>query len=135
VIGHSPIESEAVEPAIGEVEMHFVAQPSFRTDAHHITHDQHPQHQLRINRGSACVAIKRLQPFADIAKINEPINRPQHVIERNMPLKTKALKQRFLRTYLFTHHRANPPQPSESDHSQQSKREFFNRITIAQIVI
>jgi hypothetical protein len=45
-----------------------------------------------------------------------------------MPLKTKAVKQRFLRPSSLTHHRADPPETTESEHRQQCKREFFNRI-------
>jgi hypothetical protein len=128
VIGHSPVKAEATEPAIRKVQMDLVTQPPFRTDAHHIAHDQHPQHQLRIDRGSACIAVKGLQPLANIAEFNEPVNRPQHVVTRNMPLETEAVKQRFLRSGPLTHHRADPPDVSESDCRQQCKSEFFNSI-------
>jgi hypothetical protein len=76
----------------------LVAQPPLRTDAHDVTHDQHPQHQFGIDRGPTHVAVKGLQPLAYAAKVNEPVNRPQHMIGRNMPFETEAVEQRRLPT-------------------------------------
>lgn len=87
-----------------------------------------PYHQLRIDRKSPCAAIEGFQPLADAAEIDEPVNRPQHLIGRHMPLKTEAVKQRFLFTCLFTHDQAGPPVASESDYRQRGKWDSFNRI-------
>ena len=61
VIGHSPVEAEAAEPAIGEVQVHLLAQPPLRADAHAVADDQHPHHQLGIDRRPAHVAVERPQ--------------------------------------------------------------------------
>ena len=77
------------------------------------------------------MAVERTQPLADIAKINKPVDRSQHVIGRHMPLETEAVKQRFLRPSPLAHHRAAPPPlvpATESDHHHRGKRDFFNGI-------
>ena len=61
VIRHLAVEAKPAEPAIGKVEMNLLAQPPLRPDAHAVAHDQHPHHQLRINRRPADGAVERLQ--------------------------------------------------------------------------
>ncbi len=43
----------------GEVDL--IAKPPFRADTHTIADDQHPHHQLRVNRRTTCAAVERLQ--------------------------------------------------------------------------
>ena len=61
MVGNLAIETEPAEPAIGEIEMNFLAQAPLRPNAHAIADDQHPDHQLRIDRGAAGAAVERLQ--------------------------------------------------------------------------
>jgi hypothetical protein len=49
VIGNLVLEPKAAEPAIRQVQMHFLAQPALRTDAKAVTDQQHPNHELRID--------------------------------------------------------------------------------------
>jgi hypothetical protein len=58
MIRHSAIQAEAAEPAIGEIQVHLLTQSPFRTDAHAIANDQHPKHQIRVNRWPAEGAVK-----------------------------------------------------------------------------
>ena len=55
VIGHFAVQSEAAEPAIGEIKVDFFAEPPFRADAHGIADDQHPHHQLGSMEGRPVV--------------------------------------------------------------------------------
>src|SRR5215211_4332012 len=50
VIGHPTVQPEPTEPAVGEVEVHFFAKPPLGADAEAVTDDQHPDHQLRVDR-------------------------------------------------------------------------------------
>jgi hypothetical protein len=50
VVGHVALKPKPAEPAIGEVEMHLLAQPALGPHAHAIADDQHPDHQLGIHR-------------------------------------------------------------------------------------
>ena len=62
------IKLKAAEPAIGEVEFDLLAQLVLKSDAIAVADNQHPGHQLRIDRGSPDVAIEWRQL---LAKINQ----------------------------------------------------------------
>ena len=47
------VEPQSAKPAVGEVQMDLLAQPPFRADAKTVAHDQHADHQFRIDRRSA----------------------------------------------------------------------------------
>ena len=104
MIGNRAVQIEPTKPAIGEVEMHFLAETPLRTDAHAIADDQHPDHQFRIDRRPTHRAVERLQILADAVKIDEPINRTQQVIFRHMILNAEAVKQRLLHHRPLAHH-------------------------------
>ena len=53
MVGHRIGQIEATEPAIRQVQMHLLAEPPLRPDTEGIAHDQHPDHQLGIDRGPA----------------------------------------------------------------------------------
>ena len=55
MIGNLIFDTELAEPAIGQINLHLRAQPPLRTQCKHISHQQHPDHQNRINRGTARV--------------------------------------------------------------------------------
>jgi hypothetical protein len=59
MVGHLVVEIEPTEPAIGKVKLHFFAQPALRTDAVAIADNQHPDHELGIDRRPADLAIER----------------------------------------------------------------------------
>jgi len=61
MVRNPPIESKLAEPAIRQIEINFLAQPSLGSDADAIADDQHPNHQFRINRGSTHGAIEGRQ--------------------------------------------------------------------------
>lgn len=106
VVGHITFQPEAAEPAIGEVYMYLLAQSLLGPDIHAIADDQHPDHQLRINRRATGRALEGAQMFADAQQINEPVDRAQQMIRRNMPLQVEAVEQRLLRHRPFAHHTA-----------------------------
>src|SRR5262245_15691411 len=54
------------KPAISQVQMHFLTQPPFGSNTKAIAHDQHPDEQLRIDRGAAHSAADRRQIVADV---------------------------------------------------------------------
>ena len=66
VIRHIGLEAEPAEPPVGQVEMNLLAQSTLGADAVAVAHQQHPDHQLRVDRGAADVAVIRRQvsPYA-----------------------------------------------------------------------
>ena len=74
MIGDVGVEPQATEPAIGQIEMDLLAQPTLGTNAEAIADNQHPDHQLRINRGRPHVAIVGPKVQPQPSQINEPID-------------------------------------------------------------
>ncbi|OAI26419.1 hypothetical protein A1351_14905 [Methylosinus sp. R-45379] len=68
------VQPEAAEPAIGEIEMHFLAQAAFRTNAQAVADKKHADHQLRIHRRTTGAAVKRLQRGANAVEIEMPVD-------------------------------------------------------------
>ena len=74
VVRDASSRSEAAEPAIGQVQMHLFAQPPLGSDAEAVADDQHADHQLRIDRGPAGVAVEGGEVMAQIAEVEEAID-------------------------------------------------------------
>ena len=92
MIGHIAFQPKAAKPAIGEVDMHLLAEPPLGPDAHAIANDQHPDHQLGINRGPSGRAVERPQMLANARQVNEPVYRAEQMIRRHMSLQVEAVK-------------------------------------------
>ena len=60
------IQIELAKPAVGQVQLYFLTQLAFRADAIAVAHDEHPDHELRIDRGPPDVAVERRQLLAKI---------------------------------------------------------------------
>jgi hypothetical protein len=86
------VQTQPAEPAIGQVEMHLVTQPPLRADAKAISDDQHADEQFRIDRGSAGVTIELRQMCTHRAEVDEPVDGPEHVTCRNMPVQRELIK-------------------------------------------
>jgi hypothetical protein len=49
MFGHDVFQNKAAEPTICQVQMDLFAKPTLRTNAEAVAHDQHADHELRIN--------------------------------------------------------------------------------------
>ena len=109
--------------------MSLFAQPPLRADAKAVAHDQHPDHQLRIDRRSPHLAVKRRQLAPQLAEFDKPVDRSQQVPLRHMPLKRKLVEQGFLPNPTFPHHRTTPQSPDriESVLSSDGNPRLFQR--------
>jgi hypothetical protein len=58
MIRHIPFEAKSTEPPIGEVQMHFLTQPTLGTNAKAVADDQHADHQFWIDRRPPDLAIE-----------------------------------------------------------------------------
>jgi hypothetical protein len=61
VIRHFVIKTEAAKPAISKMQLDLLAQPSLKADTVAVAPDQHPDHQLGVNRRPANVTVERRQ--------------------------------------------------------------------------
>ena len=113
MVGHVPVEAKPAEPAVGQIEVNLVAQPPLGTNAVAVAHQQHADHQLGIDRGSAHLAVVRLKVSPNVRQIDEPIDLAQHVTAWDVPLQAEAIEQRFLHHPPFAHHRPISRRPGE----------------------
>ena len=103
VVGHIAVQPEPTEPAIGQIEMHFLTQPPLRADAKAVADDQHPDHQLGIDRGPSDRAVERPQLCTDALQINKPINAAKQMIPWHMIVEAEIVEQ-LRRRDLYAHH-------------------------------
>ena len=104
MIGNLILQAEAAEPAIRQVQMHFLAQPPLGSDAEAVADDQHPHHQLGIDRGTAGVAIEGGEVFAQFVEVEKSINAAQQMVGWNVIVEVEGIKQSLLTARLRTHH-------------------------------
>ena len=93
MVRHLAVQTQPTEPAIGEVEVHLLAQPPLGPDAHAVAHDQHPHHQLRIDRGPADGAVEGLKLGPDALEVEEAVDASQQVIGRDVIIEPELVEQ------------------------------------------
>jgi hypothetical protein len=119
------------KPAICQIEMDFLAQASLGTDAKAIPDDQHPDHQLGIDRWSTHSAVKGSQLAPQLAKLDEPVDRPQEVVSRNVLFKRKRIKKLLLIMTESPHHGPLPSRIASQLRNHRLKKpatDFRNKI-------
>ena len=116
MVGHVGLKAQAAEPPIGQVEVDLFAEPPFGADAEAVAHQQHADQKLGIHRWPPDRAVERRQVRAQLAQVHEPINRPQHMIGRDVPLDRELVEQSPLCDLPFAHHRLRP----RPDHLSES---------------
>jgi hypothetical protein len=104
----------------------LLAQPPFRSDAEAVAHNQHPDHQLGIDRGPSYLAVVGFKMRPNFRHVDEAVDLAQEVIVRDMTLKAEAVEQRLLHHPPFAHHRLSPrfTVQSESAARHRGKRLF-----------
>ena len=69
-----------------------------------VTDQEHPDHQLGIDRGSTDAAVERRQVLPDLFKIDKSVNRPEQVVGGDVPLERELVEQRSLFDLPMSHH-------------------------------
>ena len=57
MVGYPILDAELAKPPICQIDLHLGAQPPLRADCKHASHNQHPDHQHRIDRRPTYVPI------------------------------------------------------------------------------
>jgi hypothetical protein len=96
MVGHIAIEPEPTKPTIGQVEVNLLAKPTLGADAEAVAYDQHSDHQFGIDRGPANGAVEWSQLPPQFTKLDEPVDRAQKMIGRNVPFERELIKQSSL---------------------------------------
>src|SRR5271169_5821706 len=115
------LDAEPAEPAIGEVHLHFTADQPLRPDRKHIPHDQHPDHQLRIDRRATYGRVVRCKFAAKPEKLESSVDLPDEVIVRHRIFKVELVEKLTLLAFQTAHHKSTPPRfaPTERNHGSR----------------
>src|SRR5271155_2905986 len=106
---------EPAKPPVCKVKFDLLTQPPLGANAVAITDDQHPDHQLGINRRPANLAIegRQLVPKLHQYPGHDRIDPAQQMARRDAPFEIEQIKQLALIAGLSTHH-GKPPPPNLS---------------------
>src|SRR3984893_7161708 len=104
MVRHRAIQPEPAKPAVRQVQVNFLTQPPLRADAEAVADDQHPDQQLRIDRGPTFLAVIRRQLLPQPVEPDEPFDRTQKVSLATMVFERKLVKQSVLPDAAFPHH-------------------------------
>src|SRR4030095_13939289 len=107
MIRDSVLNAELAEPAIGQVHLYFATDQSLRTDRKDISHNQHPDHQLRIDRRTTHRRIMRCKFAPKPGQIESSIDLPHQMIFGNRVAEMKLVEQLTLVTLQTAHHRSD----------------------------
>jgi hypothetical protein len=95
--------------------MDLVAKPPLRPDAEAVADDQHPDHQLRVGRRAARLAVVRGQLTPQPGEIDEAIDGPEQVVGRDVVVEREVVEQRTLLDLPRSHHLLRSPPLSSSE--------------------
>src|SRR5438552_4426758 len=125
------LNAELAEPAIREVHLNFATDQPLRADREDISHDQHPDHQFRINRRPTHGRIMRCKFAAEPGKIESSIDLPYQMIFRDCVIELKLVEKLRLFALQASHHGLPPPRFASArwNHgSPQASTDFCNKI-------
>ena len=113
MVGNAIGQVETAEPPIRQVEVDLLAEPPLRADPEAVPDQEHPDHQLGIDRRPTDRTVERRETRADLGEVDKPVDRSQQVIRRDMLFERELVEQRALRHLPRSHHRLHAPPASE----------------------
>src|SRR3954469_13854134 len=96
MIWNSVLNAELAEPAIREVHLNFATDQPLRADRKDISHDQHPDHQFRIDRRPTRGRIMRCKFAAEPGKIESSTDLPHQMIFGDCVIELKLVRKAAL---------------------------------------
>src|SRR5580704_5875213 len=93
MVGYPILDAELAKPPIGQIDLHLGAQPPLRADRKHVAHNQHPDHQHRIDRGPTGVRIVRRKLLVHPIKIEHASDLPDQMIGRYHLVEIERIKE------------------------------------------
>src|ERR1700749_4473470 len=131
MIRDSVLDTELAEPPIGEGHLHFTAEQPLRADREDIPHDQHPDHQLWIDRRATHGRIMRRKFAAKPRQIQSGVDLPHQMVFGNRVAEMKLVKQLTLVTLQTAHHGSTSSRFTSllrNHASRPSSTDFCNKI-------
>src|SRR5580692_5790212 len=122
MIGYPVLDAELAKPPIGEIDLHLGAQLSLRSNRKHVAHQQHPDHQHRINRRPTGVRVVRCKLPVYPIKIEDPVDLPNQMIRRHHLVEIERVEELTLSAPSPSHHRPLPRITPRSTESRLKRR-------------
>ena len=133
MIGDLVFDAELAKPPVGQIDLHLRAQPPLRADRKHVTHNQHPDHQNRVDRWTTRVRIVRGKLFVNPTEIENAIDPAHQVIRRHHFVEIEGIKELALLLFPPPHHPTPPLMPVSNQRNHGSRRdstEFCNTFSL-----
>jgi len=110
------IQIELAKPAVGQVQLYFLTQLAFRADAIAVAHDEHPDHQLGVDRRAADLAVVGLKLLVQVGECrrHEHVHAAQQVVLGDAIFELELVEQTALVPLLPPHHRRAPAAANQS---------------------
>jgi len=89
VVRNGILQAQTAEPTMGQIQMHFLTQAAFGTDAIAVADDEHADHQLRIDGGTTCGALEISQMRAQPVQVKTGVNTAQEMVLWNVVFKVE----------------------------------------------
>src|ERR1700677_2921196 len=125
------LDAEFAKPSVCEIDLHLRTQLSLRADRKHVAHQQHPDHQHRINRRPAGVRVVRRKLLVHPIQVEDAVDLSNQMIRRHHLVEIERVEQLALPTLSLSHHRPLPRIRfliNGITARTQSQREFCNTI-------
>src|SRR5919204_5034530 len=133
MIRYPVLDAERARPPIGQIDLHLRAQPPLRADRKRVAHNQHPDHQHRVDRRPTCMRVIRRKLLVHPIKIENAVDLSDYVIRRHHLVEVKRIKELALPPLAPPHHRPLPRITVSIDGitvRPWSQREFCNTIRL-----
>jgi hypothetical protein len=101
------VQIELAKPSIGQMQLDFLGELALRADAVAVADDEHPDHQLGIDRRTADVAVMGLELFVQVGKRyrHEHVHAAQQMVLGDPIFQPELVEQTALIAPLPPHHR------------------------------
>lgn len=95
VVRHGAVQTQAAEPAVGQVEVDLRTQPALGADAAEVADQQHSDHQLRVDRRAPDRAVVGRHDAADGGGVQQGVHGAQRVVVRHVVFEPERVEQRL----------------------------------------
>ena len=90
------------KPPVGQIDLDLSAQPPLRADREHVAHNEHPDHQHRIDRGPARVRVIRRKLLVHPTQIQNTVDLAHQMVDWHHLVELKGIKEMALPSFPLT---------------------------------
>src|ERR1700719_1572784 len=113
MIGYPILDAELTKPPICQIDLNLRAQLPLRADRGHVAHNQHPDHQYRVDRRPTGVRVVGHKLLVHPTKVQNTVDLAHQMVGWHYLVESKAIKELALSAFPPTHHDPPPPMPSQ----------------------